>query len=170
MREAKCGLVNIHHTNKPPSGMEKREWSGNELAYLGAGSAEWTNWARAVMALRSIGRHDVFQLVLGKRGARAGWTDEHEERSYARHIAHSNGGGIFWREAAANEVDSGGPGRRDEHPASAILDQFTDEGIDKAELRKRLDWSASTFRRKWAELENSGRIYLSPISKTWQRK
>jgi len=43
-----CGVVVLHHTNKPPSGSEKPQWQGSDFAYLGSGSAEWANWPRAV--------------------------------------------------------------------------------------------------------------------------
>ena len=36
------------------------------------GTAELANWARAVVVIRSIGAHTVFEIVLGKRGKRAG--------------------------------------------------------------------------------------------------
>lgn len=68
------------HTNKPPNGKEKVAWSNEELSYLGAGSAEWVNWARAMVALRSRGKKDifgasVFELCLPKRGSRVGWLE-----------------------------------------------------------------------------------------------
>ena len=79
-----CAAIVTHHTNKPPSGKEKTEWSGSDLAYLGSGSAEWANWARAVVAIRSLGDNGVFELCLGKRGGRVGWRDEEGNRCTRR--------------------------------------------------------------------------------------
>ncbi|MGN6643491.1 MAG: AAA family ATPase, partial [Verrucomicrobiota bacterium] len=73
LREFNCGCVIVHHTNKPPSGKEKPSWQAGDFAYLGSGSAEWANHARAVLAIRSVGSREVYELQAGKRGARLGW-------------------------------------------------------------------------------------------------
>lgn len=91
-----CWLV--HHTNKPPSGVEKREWSGGEFAYLGAGSAEWANWARATLTIRQIGLDGIFELRAGKRGGRLGWEDSKGGKVHHRYIAHAKGS-ILWQDA-----------------------------------------------------------------------
>jgi hypothetical protein len=69
----------IHHTTKPPSGKDKkagRAW--NEIMYDMAGSADLTNWARAIISLRPTPTQGEFELVLAKRGRRAGVTREVE--------------------------------------------------------------------------------------------
>ncbi len=101
-----CGCVVVHHTNKPPSGQEKSNWQAGDFAYLGSGSAEWANWARAVLVMRAVGSHSVFELRAGKRGPRLNWReDDGETRRYARHIAHADQpGAICWREADPSEV------------------------------------------------------------------
>lgn len=98
-----CACILIHHTNKPPSGKEKPDWQAGDFAYLGSGSAEIANWARAVIAIRSIGSHDVFELVAGKRGSRLGWRAEDGSKVYSKTIAHATDGGIYWREVGAGE-------------------------------------------------------------------
>ena len=47
LAEFQCGCIVVHHTNKPPQGAEKPRWQAGDFAYLGSGSAEWSNWARA---------------------------------------------------------------------------------------------------------------------------
>ena len=98
-----CGVIILHHTNKPPSGAEKPKWNGSEFAYLGSGSAEWANWPRAVLGLRSIGGHDIFELHAGKRGGRLKWEDEEGQRSYIKIIGHS-ASRQFWREVPQSEL------------------------------------------------------------------
>jgi hypothetical protein len=100
-----CGVIILHHTNKPPSGAEKPKWNGNDFAYLGSGSAEWANWPRAVLGLRSIGGHDIFELHAGKRGSRLKWEDEEGQRSYIKVIGHSTSR-QFWREVPQSELDA----------------------------------------------------------------
>jgi len=100
------GVVLVHHTNKPATNVnEKATWSAGDYAYLGAGSAEWCNWARAVVALRSIGSDTVFELRAAKRGGRLHWRDENGEPTYVRYVAHSDTG-IHWREATTDQVDA----------------------------------------------------------------
>jgi len=83
---------------------------GGDFAYLGSGSAEWANWARAVIALRATNGHDYFELRLGKRGQRVGW--KHEDgvtTRYTTRLAHAQGtGNIYWREVSEMEEVMGG--------------------------------------------------------------
>ena len=103
-----CGCVVIHHTNKPSKGEEKSTWQAGDFAYLGSGSAEWANWARAVLAIRSVGSHDVFELNAGKRGARIGWKTDDGKPAFARLIGHSSQPGVIcWRDAKESEIPAG---------------------------------------------------------------
>jgi hypothetical protein len=105
IRKHGCGAVILHHVNKPAGGRDKPDWKAGDMAYLGSGSAELANWARAVLAIRNIGSHDVFELVAGKRGKRLGWCDDDGQPSFSRHIGHGRGmGAIYWREASPDEV------------------------------------------------------------------
>ena len=101
-----CAAVVVHHTNKPVTGSEKPEWHGSDFAYLGSGSAEWANWPRAVLALRAIGSHAIFELRAGKRGSRLRWTDENGERLYNRILAHAKADGFHWRESSLAELET----------------------------------------------------------------
>jgi len=99
------GLVLVHHTNKPPKADQKDGWQAGDMAYLGQGAADWANWARAVMAITSIGSHSIFKLIAGKRGGRIGWKDEEWHTLYSKHIAHAKDPGqICWREPTVQEV------------------------------------------------------------------
>lgn len=99
------GFVLVHHVNKPPQGEQKSQWQAGDFAYLGSGSAEFANWARAVIAIRSIGSDAVFELLLAKRGRRAGWLDAMARPTNSRYIAyHREPGVICWRDAEEAEV------------------------------------------------------------------
>jgi hypothetical protein len=101
------GLILIHHTNKPRMGEEKGTWQAGDFAYLGAGSAEWANFARCVIALRSLGSASIFELVAGKRGRRLGWVDAHGQHTEAQHVAHAiEPGRIYWRSPTPDEVNN----------------------------------------------------------------
>ena len=105
LHKSNCGCVVIHHTNKPAKGREKPDWQAGDFAYLGAGSAEWANWARAVIAVRSVGSHKIFELCAAKRGGRIGWRDDTGEKVFSKSIGHSQESGVIcWREVQPDEL------------------------------------------------------------------
>ncbi|MEA3212344.1 MAG: hypothetical protein QOE70_5401 [Chthoniobacter sp.] len=110
LHEYRCGLVLVHHTSKPPQGEQKASWTAGEFAYLGTGSAEWANWARAALVIRSLGSHDFFELRAAKRGKRLHWTDaDFNKPVFTKIIAHSMTR-ICWREASKEEFSRGEAG------------------------------------------------------------
>jgi len=99
------GMILAHHTNKPLRGKEKDNWEAGDFAYLGAGSAEWINPARAALAIRSLGSESVFELRAAKRGKRLGWQDEDGTSTTKKYIAHHGEPGVIcWRYATEEEV------------------------------------------------------------------
>jgi transposase len=101
----KVGFIAVHHSNKPLQGQQKADWQAGDFAYLGAGSAEFANWARAVLAIRSMGNHDVFQMVAAKRGKRIGWVDEEDgTHQTSRFIKHGSEG-LCWLDASKSDVE-----------------------------------------------------------------
>jgi len=134
IKTAGIGLILVHHSNKPPSGRERTELRAGENAYLGAGSAEWANYCRAVLAVKSLGSSSVFQLVAGKRGSRLRWTDSDDQPTLTRHIAHAlEPGRIFWRTPDATEVAAAIEGDRQRSKVNAPGRQF--EGDATADAR-----------------------------------
>jgi hypothetical protein len=107
LQEFGCGAVVVHHTNKPPKKSDATGGGASDLAYLGAGSAEWANWSRAVLALRSTPTQGIFELCAGKRGSRLKWRTPDGSRVFSQYIAHSRGEGeIYWRPATEAEIES----------------------------------------------------------------
>jgi hypothetical protein len=104
--EFHCGVVVLHHTNKPTTGKESAASSNIDSAYSGTGSAEWANWARAVLFIKNTKFRGIFELVAGKRGGRLGWKEaDGTTPAYSRFIAHSKEQGqLYWREPVASEL------------------------------------------------------------------
>ena len=71
---AAFGYVIIHHTTKPATGKDRGERLWHEVMYDMAGGAEIINWARAIISLRAAPVEGEFNMVLAKRGRRAGVT------------------------------------------------------------------------------------------------
>jgi len=146
LREFNCAAVVIHHTNKPPAGKEKQDWQAGDFAYLGSGSAEWANWARAVIGIRSVGKHDVFELRAGKRGPRLKWKEQDGETpTCARMIAHAREPGvIYWRDAEESEgkIEDKTPAQKGHDPEAVLAYVPTDKAIAKNTLISRVNLRA----------------------------
>jgi RecA-family ATPase len=99
-----CGAVIIHHTNKISKDPEKQM---TDVSYLGAGSAEWINWCRAMLALRKTDVENLYELIAAKRGARLKWkTADGEGLSFKKYIGHSKRPDtICWHEMAFGEAE-----------------------------------------------------------------
>lgn len=63
----------LHHTGKPSKDAAKtqKNWSSRDFSYMGIGSSELSNWARAIICLTATGE-DEFRMIFAKRGWRAG--------------------------------------------------------------------------------------------------
>ena len=71
-----AAIIFLHHTGKPSTDSKSRSgWSNNDFAYLGFGSSEITNWARAVVILSETKEQKTYKMIFAKRGSRAGAKD-----------------------------------------------------------------------------------------------
>ncbi len=160
-----CACVLVHHTNKPPSGQEKPNWQAGDFAYLGSGSAEWANWARAVLVMRGVGSHSIFELRAGKRGPRLNWReDDGETRRYAKYIAHADAPGVIcWREALEEEVPADKDGVKRHFTKDDLMPHVpTDKPITKEALRSKANQAGIALNKingLVAELVDEGRLY-----------
>jgi len=103
IRKYQCGLILVHHTNKPGKESSSKN-PGFDHSYLGSGSADFTNWARAVVVLQKV-RDQQFDLWASKRGHRLQWKSSHGETVIVKRIAHcKTPGRIWWEEMTEQEV------------------------------------------------------------------
>lgn len=106
LREFECGAIIIHHTSKPPAQKNRKKQSALDLAYSGSGSAEWANWARAVLVIEPTGVQNVYNLHAAKRGNHLRWDDGDGSRVLRKTIAHSlRPDEIYWRSATEHEEE-----------------------------------------------------------------
>ncbi len=171
-----CGVVVIHHTNKPTSGKDKADWQAGDNAYLGSGSAEFANWARAVLIIQNIGSHEVFQLRAGKRGQRLGWLEaDGTTKAYTKLIAHSKEpGAICWREADESEAPAATviKGKKTWTAEDVLAHVPADRPIDKRGLLSKLEAAQMTQRRAKGLLEemiSAGIVHEWRIKRTGSR-
>lgn len=71
---ASFGYILVHHTTKPPNDKDRSEATWSEQMYQMAGGAELINWARFIISLKPTEEEGLFNLILAKRGKRAGIT------------------------------------------------------------------------------------------------
>lgn len=100
------GILIIHHTNKPSTNKDKFGAAAGDYAYLGAGSAEWINPARAGLAIIGTKVKGVFRLKAIKRDRRLRWLDQDGNYTDERYIAyHREASVICWRDADPSEIE-----------------------------------------------------------------
>jgi hypothetical protein len=104
LQKYKCGALIVHHTNKPNAKGDDSKKLANDYAYAGTGSAEWANWARAVVILSAKDDYGVRELRIGKR-FRLGWKDADLMETKIRLLRQSSeGNGLFYTELSALEA------------------------------------------------------------------
>jgi hypothetical protein len=52
--------------------------------YAGAGAADITNWARAILIADPTDDPVIFKFIAAKRGGRIGWVDEQGKKTFKR--------------------------------------------------------------------------------------
>jgi hypothetical protein len=115
-----------HHTGKPQSDSKSRaHWNANDFAYIGLGSSELTNWARAIAVLQTTKEEGTFKLLLAKRGTRAGVVDEHRLPVTSLVLQHAEAG-LHWEigkldEEEQQETSKGHAGRKPTISAADLI-------------------------------------------------
>jgi len=104
LQKYNCGVLIVHHTNKTNPKGDDRKKLANDFAYAGAGSAEWANWARAVLILSAKDDNGLRELRIAKR-FRLGWKDADRMPTKIRLLRqNSEGNGLFYTELSAMET------------------------------------------------------------------
>jgi hypothetical protein len=96
----------LHHTGKPKKADEASAATVSDLAYSGLGSSELVNWSREVAVLRRTDKvKPFFELVLTKRGKRAGITDRDGKPTAFLNLRHAEGR-ILWEKNDENVLNN----------------------------------------------------------------
>lgn len=134
-----CGLIVNHHTPKT-NHRDTSEWQAHDWMYAGAGAADLTNWARAVLVIEPIdATAGVFKFIAAKRGRRIGWRkigDVCGKPETERLFCHSRQPGqILWREADEDEIEAAKASIRTVKTAADLLALVPElERIEKSTL------------------------------------
>jgi hypothetical protein len=111
LQRTKAALLYMHHTTKPKSADDLDGMTPQQLAYLGAGCAEWVNFARdsgylfRTKANTSDGRA-VYRFGFSKRQSRSGLKDASDRFASHVNLCHAEDGSIRWEYAPPAMEDS----------------------------------------------------------------
>ena len=122
LKRSKAAMIYMHHTTKPKSADDLDSMTPSQLAYLGAGSAEWTNFARdAGFLYRTKGEPARYKFGFSKRASRCGLTDLDGNRSKSGfiYLQHSQEEGVLRWEHAPSTSSEASPPKGHSSPAKA---------------------------------------------------
>lgn len=115
----------MHHTTKPPTDSKARQgWKKTDYSYVGAGSSDLTNWARAGFYLHQIA-DDVYALMGTKREDRHGAKSPQGFSTKNLYLKHATDGAIRWDqcdEPEQPERESKGGRQKTEFDAQGFVD------------------------------------------------
>ncbi len=109
-------LVILHHTGKPVKDGSKstKGWNESDFSYMGLGSSELVNWARAVSVIVPSKEDGIFLFKHSKRGKRAGMLDQFTgmktKEIYLRHGTAEEG--LAWFQCQYEEPEEEETGKR----------------------------------------------------------
>jgi hypothetical protein len=104
LSEFRCAAIINHHPPKPIY-RDTSDWTPSDWMYSGAGNADITNWARAILVMEATHEQDVLKFRAAKRGRRIGWADENGHRVYERTFCKHSGDAIFWRDSTDEDLE-----------------------------------------------------------------
>jgi hypothetical protein len=150
LEEHGCGLIIAHHTPKPRDARVNR--IALDFAYAGAGGAEITNWARAILAIEPRGT-DIFAYHAAKRGKRIGWEDPFGYAEFTRYFRHARDPeAMHWEEVTdAGEIATAMASGKKDLPAALLLHIPAHEPISRRDLLNAASVYAKVGRNKMAE-------------------
>lgn len=141
LNRTRAAMILAHHSGKPGDKANAAEKTDSALKYIGLGSSELTNWARAIACLRMVDESGrVCEFSIPKRGDRAGMTDDAGNPVTRIHIRHGRDS-ITWERAtgyvsgASGPKGGGRPPKTSPETLRGILDREGAMGL--AELRGR---------------------------------
>jgi len=160
----KFAWVLCHHTNKPKGRENGYTGTISERAYSGAGSAELTNWARAVLYVEETPTNEdadrIFTLYAPKRASRSGLESVEGRDTDQIWIEHNKEGKINWNQRA--QPDSAELPRKKSN--AKIKVSLKPRGRAKAEVSS--DWIES----KIGDFKGSRTALSKRLAEAWDQE
>lgn len=120
LHKHRCGLILCHHTPKITN-RDSSAWSATDYSYAGAGGAELTNWARAILVIDATAIPGTYKWIAAKRGSRIGWRDGLDKKEFTRFYQHSRREDVIcWEDANPDDVAAADNLKRAKQRACAV--------------------------------------------------
>lgn len=103
LNKYKLGVIVNQHTPKT-NNRDTSNYRSSDWMYAGVGSADITNWARAIIHVEATHDDHCFKFIAAKRGRRIGWVDDTSAPVTTRHFCHAEKG-LCWRAAEAEDIE-----------------------------------------------------------------
>jgi hypothetical protein len=100
LEKYQAAAILVHHTPKT-NFRTTEKWRATDWMYAGSGTAEFTQWARAVIIIEPTEASGVYRFLAAKRGDRTGWN---KEGFLGVEFFAWGDGAIFWRDATKEEI------------------------------------------------------------------
>jgi hypothetical protein len=106
IRKNNVACVAVHHTAKPMRSKQGAIQTTEDSSYMGFGSVEFSNVARAVLNLVPYA-DDIFKMQFAKRHQRLKWKNANGDKVYHRYIGHDKEDGVlFWNDMGVETPSS----------------------------------------------------------------
>ena len=120
LQKHSCALILCHHTPKITN-RDSSAWSATDYSYAGAGGAELTNWARAILVIDATAIPGTYKWIAAKRGSRIGWRDGLDKKEFIRFYQHSRREDVIcWEDANPDDVAAADNIKRAKQRACAV--------------------------------------------------
>jgi RecA-family ATPase len=139
LNRTQTSLICMHHTPKPKSAKDSATGQGVGN-YMGAGSAEITNWTRGIITLTEE-CEGVYVLCCEKRGKRAGLVDIFGAPARKIYLKHADDG-VYW-----------------ERTEAPVASQDGAQYIHKAKLPKQLKSIKKEYKNAKIDFSKMPRLY-----------
>lgn len=165
LEEFSLGFILVHHTPKT-NFRDTEEWKASDWMYAGAGSADITNWARAIMVMDPTTDPRIFKFIAAKRGSRVGWADDNGDSVTIRFFSHADNNSIHWSDSDESEIpdhpNNNGQFQNKFTTADILETLSAIDGLSVKQIRLAAaddrGMSKATFFRLWDGLKSSRKV------------
>jgi hypothetical protein len=163
----------VHHTGKPPKDKSALSgWSESDFSYLGLGSSDMVNWARAVSVFTAAGVDTgKFAFRITKRGSRAGMKNHFTSEATTTITLEHSKSGLGWVQCEPPEALPAKGGQTAKITVDNIvaalgtLGMATRRDVLVAQLEEKHKASNRTVREKLESALSLGRCHVSHTEK-----
>lgn len=136
LEQTGCIAILVHHTGKPPKDKKVTNgWSESDFSYLGLGSSDIVNWARAVSVFMAAGVDTgKYQFRITKRGSRSGMTNQFTGESTQSIILEHSRRGLGWVQCQPPEEPPTRGGRIESMSAADVVSALNDGTMTRKDV------------------------------------